>query len=111
MEHLRGEIMLQAATGGIAGRTHETDRLIRVLFDSFSQPAFAATRSTPMGSMSIREVVYRAEPYQIDIQVEVQAERNRLVVTGSCSTSAVRRWSASMFRSHSRIFGELSSRR
>src|ERR1700739_2344325 len=32
--------------------------------------------------MRIRQMLYRAEPYQIDIQVEVQPERNRLAVTG-----------------------------
>src|SRR5216683_2405803 len=29
-----------------------------------------------------RQTLYRAEPYQIDIQIEAQPERNRLVVTG-----------------------------
>ena len=32
--------------------------------------------------MSVRQMLYRAEPYQIDIQLEAQPERNRLVVTG-----------------------------
>ena len=64
---------------GMAAKRQETRSSVQVLFDSFSLPALAGTRST---SMSLREIVYRAEPYQIDLQVEVQPERNRLVVTG-----------------------------
>ena len=79
MEHFEGEVMLQAATGGRACRTHETDRSIRVHFDSFSQPAPPGIRS---GAINVREIVCRVEPYQIDLQIEGQPERNRLVVTG-----------------------------
>lgn len=79
MELFEGDVMLQAATGGIAGRVHETDGLIRVLFDSFWQPAPAGTRSD---AMNVREIICRLEPYQIDFQVEAHPERNRLVVTG-----------------------------
>lgn len=32
--------------------------------------------------MAVRAIVCRAEPYQIDFQVEAQPERNRLVITG-----------------------------
>lgn len=79
MEHFSGDVVLPAAIAGVAAKGQQTDGLIQVLFDSFSLPTHAGTRSN---SMSIREIVYRAEPYQIDLQVEVQAERNRLVVTG-----------------------------
>lgn len=79
MQHFEGEVMLPAAIAGAAANGQHRDRLVQVLFDSFSLPALAGTRST---SMSLREIVYRAEPYQIDLQVEVQAERNRLVITG-----------------------------
>ena len=79
MEHFSGDVVLPAAIAGVAAKGRQTDGLVQVLFDSFSLPFHAGTRST---SMSIREMVYRAEPYQIDLQVEVQAERNRLVVTG-----------------------------
>lgn len=57
----------------------ETAGLIELLFDSFSQPALAGTRSA---GMNIRHMLYRAESYQIDLQLEAQPERNRLVVTG-----------------------------
>lgn len=79
MEHFSGDVVLSAAFAGLAAKGQQTDGLVRVLFDSFSLPALAGTRST---SMSIREIVYRAGPYQIDLQVEVEPERNRLVITG-----------------------------
>lgn len=79
MEHFEGEVMLPAAIAGVAANGQQKGGLVQVLFDSFSLPALAGTRST---SMSLREIVYRAEPYQIDLQVEVQPERNRLVITG-----------------------------
>ena len=69
----------QFATAAMADGWHEADGSIQVLFDSFSQPAPAGMRSAPM---SVRELVCRAEPYQVDIQLEAQAEHNRLVVTG-----------------------------
>ncbi len=56
-----------------------TARLAQLLFDSFSQPALAGTRSA---TTRIRQMLYRAEPYQIDLQIELQQERNSLVVTG-----------------------------
>src|SRR6266496_1608371 len=67
------------ATAGWAAKRQETGGLIQLLFDSFSQPALAGARSA---AMRIRQMLYRAEPYQIDIQIEAQSERNRLVVTG-----------------------------
>ena len=82
MEHFDGEVMLPATIGRVAGQRNETDGMIRVLFDSFSHPALVGTRSTAMSPMGIREILFQAEPYQIDIQVEAQAEQNRLVVTG-----------------------------
>ncbi|HZC81173.1 MAG TPA: hypothetical protein VE222_05550, partial [Nitrospiraceae bacterium] len=49
------------------------------LFDSFLQPAVAGARSTGTG---MRQMLYRADPYQLDIQIEAQPEGNRLVITG-----------------------------
>jgi len=62
-----------------ATEPQETGSLIQLLFDSFSQPRTAGIRST---GMSIRQMLYRAESYQIDIQLEAQPERNRLAITG-----------------------------
>ena len=67
------------AAAGWAAKRQEIGGLIQLLFDNFSQPALAGARSA---AIRIRQMLYRAEPYQIDIQIEAQPERNRLVVTG-----------------------------
>ena len=67
------------ATAGAAARRQEKGVLIRLLFDSLSQPAPAGIRSA---ATRIRQMLYRAEPYQIDLQIEWQPEQNRLIVTG-----------------------------
>jgi hypothetical protein len=64
---------------GLAAKRQETGGLIQLLYDSFSQPALAGTRSA---AMRIRQLLYRAEPYQIDLHIELQPEQNRFVVTG-----------------------------
>ncbi|HKV25772.1 MAG TPA: hypothetical protein VJN93_14355 [Candidatus Acidoferrum sp.] len=53
--------------------------LVQLLFDSFQQPALAGARSVVIGT---RQMLYRADPYQIDIQIEPKPGTNRLVVTG-----------------------------
>jgi hypothetical protein len=50
-----------------------------VLFDSFLQPMLAGARSSGLGT---RQMLYRADPYQIDIQIESKPDGNRLMVTG-----------------------------
>ena len=67
------------ALAGLAAKRQETSGLIQLLHDSFSQPVLAGIRSAPR---RIRQLLYRAEPYQIDLQIELQLEDNRLVVTG-----------------------------
>jgi hypothetical protein len=67
------------ATVGLAARRQETNCFIELLFDSFSQPRLAGTRSA---AMRIRQLLYRVEPYQIDLHIELQPEHNRLVVSG-----------------------------
>ena len=57
----------------------EPRNLIEVLFDSFLQPAIAGARSVVIGT---RQMLYRADPYQIDIQIEPKPGSNRLVITG-----------------------------
>lgn len=52
---------------------------IKVLFDSFLQPVFEGTRSASAGT---RQMLYRADPFQIDVQVEAKPDVNRIVVTG-----------------------------
>jgi hypothetical protein len=62
-----------------ASKRRETGRILQLLYDSFLQPALAGVRS---GSMRVRQMLYRADPYQIDFQVELEQEQNRIVVTG-----------------------------
>jgi hypothetical protein len=57
----------------------ETVGQMRRLYDSFSQPPLAGTRSA---AMRLRQMLYRADPYQIDLQIELQREQDRLVITG-----------------------------
>jgi hypothetical protein len=50
-----------------------------VLFDSFLQPMFEGARSSGNGA---RQMLYRADPYQIDLQIETESDENTLVITG-----------------------------
>ncbi len=52
---------------------------IKLLFDSFLQPMLAGVRSAGTGA---RQMLYRADPYQIDVQLELKPSGNRIVVTG-----------------------------
>jgi hypothetical protein len=67
-----------AAASGVINRKKKTS-FVEVVFDSFLQPILAGTRS---GGLGTRQMLYRADPYQIDIQMEAQPEGNRLMVTG-----------------------------
>jgi hypothetical protein len=53
--------------------------LVEVLFDSFLQPLAQGARS--LGTET-RQLLYRAEPYQVDLQIEAKPGTNNLVVTG-----------------------------
>jgi len=67
------------ATSGLAGKPLKPKSLTELLFDSFLQPALAGARSAGTG---MRQMLYRADPYQVDIQIEAKPEGNRLVITG-----------------------------
>jgi hypothetical protein len=58
---------------------HERETLVELLFDSFSQSTTPGTRSTDIGR---RQLLYRVEPYQIDLQIESTPDHSRLMVTG-----------------------------
>jgi hypothetical protein len=64
---------------GMGKQPEKRTSLVEVLFDSFLQPALTGARSTVVG---LRQMLYRADSYQIDVQIEAQSEGNRLVVTG-----------------------------
>jgi hypothetical protein len=67
------------AASGLAQTKKESQSIIEVLFDSFLQPAAAGARSVVIGT---RQMLYKADPYQIDIQIEPKLGSNRLVITG-----------------------------
>jgi hypothetical protein len=62
-----------------AGSRNEKSRVIQLLFDSFLQPVFSGTRAAYAG---IRHMLYRADPFQIDLQIEAKPGHDRMVVTG-----------------------------
>jgi hypothetical protein len=78
-DHIVRAAKAQFGIAGLGGKRKKINSLIEVLFDSFSQPALAGARSV---GAETRQMLYRAEPYQIDVQIEAQPEGNRLVVTG-----------------------------
>jgi hypothetical protein len=67
------------ANNGFADRQKKNSSVIEVLFDSFLQPALCGARSAGFGT---RQMLYRADPYQIDVQIEVKTEGKGLLVTG-----------------------------
>jgi hypothetical protein len=69
-----------AASDFAAARQQKsTSSVVELLFDNFLQPALAGARSVVIGT---RQMLYRADPYQIDIQIEAKPGTNRLVITG-----------------------------
>ena len=67
------------ASAGLFTREKGTGSKVRLLFDSFLRPALAGVRSAGAGT---RQMLYRADPYQIDVQLELKPGGNRVVVTG-----------------------------
>jgi len=57
----------------------QTDSSIEVVFDSLLQPSVEGFRSAGGGT---RHVLYRADPFQIDLQIELQPGDKQVVVTG-----------------------------
>jgi hypothetical protein len=67
------------AASGLKGQRKESRSRISVLFDSFLQPVVEGARSAATDS---RQMLYRADPFQIDLQIEAKPDSNNLVVTG-----------------------------
>jgi hypothetical protein len=67
------------ATAGWIGQPKKAGGFIKLVFDSFLQPAVAGARSAGAG---MRQMLYRADPYQVDIQIESKPDGNRMVITG-----------------------------
>src|SRR6266852_310747 len=69
-----------AFAGSLLTREQGRDRgFIEVLFDSFLQPILEGARSSNAGG---RLMLYRAGPFQIDLQIEAQPGGGTVVVTG-----------------------------
>lgn len=67
------------ATAGWIAQPKQAGSSIKLTFDSFLQPAMAGARSAGAG---MRQMLYRADPYQVDIQIESKPDGNRMVITG-----------------------------
>jgi hypothetical protein len=76
--------VVRMAKAAFAGSTWARGRkpasgVMEILFDSFLQPALQGVRS---GGSSSRRMLYRAEPFEVDLQIEGQAGGKSVVVTG-----------------------------
>lgn len=69
------------AAAGLKGQRKESRSQISVLFDSFLQPVVEGARSAATDSTQ-RQMLYRADPFQIDVQIEAKPGTNDLMVTG-----------------------------
>src|ERR1700730_10679895 len=63
----------------LEGKPANAPGLVQVLFDSFLQPSVAGARSSGSGT---RQMLYRADPYQVELQIEGKPGANNMVVTG-----------------------------
>jgi hypothetical protein len=57
----------------------QPDGLAELLFDGFLQPVIEGVRSSSIGT---RQMLYRADPFQIDLLIEFQVGGRSVVVTG-----------------------------
>ena len=67
------------AAAGLHGQRKESRSRISILFDSFLQPVVEGARSAATDS---RQMLYRADPFQIGLQIEAKPDSNHLLVTG-----------------------------
>ena len=67
------------ASAKLPERETESKSLVEVLFDSFLQPEVVGARSMATGT---RQMLYRADSYQIDLQIEPKLGSNLLMITG-----------------------------
>jgi len=58
--------------------------LAELIFDSFLRPVVEGARSVANGT---RQMLYRADPYQVDVSIERKPGANRIVVTGQLQNS------------------------
>jgi hypothetical protein len=69
-----------AFTGAGLGRKEAgSGSIVEVLFDSFLQPLVAGARSGVSGT---RQMLYRADPYEVHVNIEGKPDSGRVVITG-----------------------------
>ncbi len=64
---------------GLGNMRQQTETSVELLFDSFLPSAPVGLRSDSLG---LRQMLYRADPYQVDLHLEADRKHNRLIVTG-----------------------------
>ncbi len=67
------------AASDLAGGRRKGLGVVELLFDTFLHPLAAGARTSGFGT---RQMLYRSDPYQIDLQIEARADGRRLAVTG-----------------------------
>jgi hypothetical protein len=67
------------ASARMSSPERESKSVVEVLFDSFLQPEIAGARSMNTGT---RQMLYRADSYQIDLQIEPKPGSNVLMIIG-----------------------------
>jgi hypothetical protein len=67
------------STSQWARRREAAPGMVELLFDSYLQPALEGVRS---GAAGTRRMLYRADPFRVDLQVEAQADGKNVIVTG-----------------------------
>jgi hypothetical protein len=68
------------ATANLGRQRGRSASPAELLFDSFLRPALEGARAS--GDSGARQMLYRAEPYQIDLHIEAKPGENRIVVIG-----------------------------
>lgn len=67
------------AATNLVGRPKAGLGSVELLFDTFRHPLIAGARASGLGT---RQMLYRSDPYQIDLQIEARPDGRRLAVTG-----------------------------
>lgn len=75
---MRAAVALLGTAQWAAGAKKKVS-FIELLFDSFLQPALAGARAAGTG---IRQLLFRAGSYQIDLQIEARPGNSHIVITG-----------------------------
>jgi hypothetical protein len=67
------------STAAWTGSPNKATSFVELLFDSLMQPAYSGARTAGTG---IRQMLYRADSFQIDLQIEARPGGRLIIVTG-----------------------------